>query len=92
METVAKFEGVTEYLLEKMVAMGYFQTRTEALRAGILQLGKEFHILKSGTELEDELAIKKIGRVEEDIRKGKRKLHSLEDVMKEEGILKSDLK
>jgi len=44
METVAKFSAISEYVLQKLVTMSYFQTRTEALRAGILELGKEYQI------------------------------------------------
>ncbi len=65
METVAKFSGISEYVLEKLVIMGYFQTRTEALRAGILELGKEYRLLDNPKELEDELAVGKIMREKE---------------------------
>ena len=65
METVAKFSGISEYVLEKLVDMGYFQTRTEALRAGILELGKEYKLLDDPKALEDELVVGKILREKE---------------------------
>lgn len=65
METVAKFSGISEYILQKLVVMGYFQTRTEALRAGILELGKEYGLLDDPKALEDELAVGKLLREKE---------------------------
>ena len=65
METVAKFSGISEYVLEKLVSMGYFQTRTEALRAGILELGKEYKLLDDPQALENELVVGKILREKE---------------------------
>ncbi len=65
METVAKFSGISEYVLEKLVTMGYFQTRTEALRAGILELGKEYKLLDNPRALEDEMVLGKIMREKE---------------------------
>jgi Arc/MetJ-type ribon-helix-helix transcriptional regulator len=45
METVVRFEGMVEKILNELVASGYFKTKSEALRAGILELGKEYHII-----------------------------------------------
>ncbi len=69
METVAKFSGISEYVLQKLVSMGYFQTRTEALRAGILELGKEYKLLDDPRALEDELVVAKITREKEQNKK-----------------------
>ncbi len=45
METVVRFEGMVEQILNELVESGYFKTKTEALRAGVLELGKEYHII-----------------------------------------------
>jgi Arc/MetJ-type ribon-helix-helix transcriptional regulator len=45
METVVRFEGVIENVLDELVKAGYFKTKSEAIRAGILELGKEYNIL-----------------------------------------------
>ncbi|MFH1470253.1 MAG: hypothetical protein ABIF01_00735 [Candidatus Micrarchaeota archaeon] len=45
METVVRFEGKVEQILNELVESGYFKTKSEALRAGILGLGKEYHII-----------------------------------------------
>jgi Arc/MetJ-type ribon-helix-helix transcriptional regulator len=80
METVAKFSGMTEYVLQKLVTMGYFQTRTEALRAGILELGKEYKLLDDPRALENEMVIAKIER-EKERNKGV-SLSSFEEIQK----------
>ncbi len=89
-ETVARFEGVVELVLNKLVSMGYFRTRTEALRAGILELGKEYSLLGSQKEMEDELAVRKMQKISDEIDAGKRKLAPLATVLKKAGIKKSD--
>lgn len=42
METVVRIEGAVESALENMVAQGYFKTRAEAIRAGIMAVAKEY--------------------------------------------------
>lgn len=92
METVVKLGGVTELVLEKLVSMGYFQTRTEALRAGVLELGKEYHVIENPQQLEDELVVRKMQRVSEEIDSGKRKTYALDDVLRDAKISRKDLK
>jgi len=46
METMVRFSGIVEEILAELVEAGYFKTRAEALRAGILELGKEYHVLE----------------------------------------------
>jgi len=52
-ETIVRLDGIVEDILNELVATGYFKTKTEALRAGILELGKEYHIIE---ELKSDLA------------------------------------
>lgn len=92
METIVKLGGVPEYVLDKLVGMGYFRTRTEALRAGIIELGKEYNLLENFKDIENELAVRKAQEVSAEIRSGKQKTVSFEDVLKKTGIKKSDLK
>lgn len=91
METVVKFEGVPEYILDRLVKMGYFRTKTEALRAGVLGLGKEYGILGNLQEVEDELAARKAQEESSRIKAGKEKTYSLDEVLKKAGISKKDL-
>ncbi|MCX6777762.1 MAG: hypothetical protein NT157_02655 [Candidatus Micrarchaeota archaeon] len=53
MESLVRFEGIVEEVLNELVEAGYFKTKSEALRAGILGLGKEYRILD---ELRGDLA------------------------------------
>lgn len=46
METVVRFSGVVEAILSQLVEEGYFKTKSEAIRAGVLELGKEYHLLE----------------------------------------------
>ena len=49
MQTLVKLEGVPEEVLEVLVKRGYFKTKTEAIRAGILTLGKEYSLINPRT-------------------------------------------
>jgi Arc/MetJ-type ribon-helix-helix transcriptional regulator len=40
-----RLSGAPEKILEKLIKEGYFKTKAEAMRAGIIQLGKEYSII-----------------------------------------------
>ncbi len=42
-----RVHGVSEEVLAALVDRGYFATKTEALRAGLLKLGEEFGLIGS---------------------------------------------
>jgi len=85
-ETLVRLEGVQELILEKLTKAGFFKTKSEAIRAGILGLGKEYQVLKSLKEIEDELVVKKMLKISNEIKAGKRKVLSEADVKKEYGF------
>lgn len=78
-----RFGGVPEYVLEKLVAMGYFATKTEALRAGVLELGKEYRVLDEAQKMEEELVARKMQAEEEEMKRtGKKYLSEKEALSK----------
>ena len=83
MEAVVRFDGAVALILEKLVDMGYFKTKSEAIRAGVLELGKEYNVLKSPRELEAELVIRKVEQIDKEIDEGKRKVYTLDEVLRE---------
>ncbi len=83
MEAVVRFDGAVAVVLEKLVEMGYFRTKSEAIRAGVLALGSEYGMVSDPKELEAELVIRKMDRIDKEIDEGKRKTHRLEDVLRE---------
>ena len=86
MEAVTRFEGAVEAILNKLVESGYFKTRSEAIRAGILELGKEYSIMQTPEDLEAELVIRKVEKIDREIDAGKRRTHSLDSVLKQAGL------
>jgi len=80
MEMVIRIDGAIEQLLNRMVKVGYFKTKNEAIRAGLLGLGKEFGLLFSNEELEAILVIKKLELLEQDRKTGKRKTISISEM------------
>ena len=82
-QTVVRFEGAVGSALKKLVALGYFKTKSEAIRAGVLELGKEYGVLGTPKDLEAELVIRKMERIDQEIDEGKRKLVPLDVVLAE---------
>ncbi len=51
MDTVVRLEGAVEAALEKLIGNGFFKTRAEVIRAGIMVLAKEYGVMpKPGEE------------------------------------------
>lgn len=86
METLVKMSGIPEDVLNLLIAKGYFKTKTEAIRAGILELGKEFNLLHDPKELEEELVVLKMKKISEEVKQGKRKVFTEEQVKKKYGF------
>lgn len=84
-----RFDGAVAVVLDKLVDMGYFRTRSEAIRMGVLELGREYGMLNTPQEIEDELAAMKMQRLDEETKAGKRKLLSEKDVLRKYPHLKN---
>lgn len=69
MEAVVRIDGAVELGLERLVDLGYFKTRSEAIRAAILKLISEFHALESPAEVEQVLLERKLKREEAHMKK-----------------------
>lgn len=80
METVVRTDGVVALMLDKLVEKGYFRTKTEAFRAGILELSHKYGLAQDPKELEADLVIRKIEKIDREIDEGKRKLVSWDEV------------
>jgi len=85
-ELLVRLQGAQEVILDKLVSSGIFKTRSEAIRAGILELGKEFAVFKSLQDIEDELVVRKMLKVSDEIKQGKRKVLSEKEVRKKYGF------
>lgn len=77
MEVVTRLDGAIALGLERLVDLGYFKTRSEVVRAGVLKIISEFQVLNSADEVETRLlAVEKMKRVEADVKAGKIKMLS----------------
>jgi Arc/MetJ-type ribon-helix-helix transcriptional regulator len=85
-ETLVRFEGAQELIIERLVGLGLFKTKSEVIRAGILELGKEYKVIGEIKEIEDELAVKKMQKISNEINEGKRKVFTEEEVKKKYGF------
>ena len=93
LEAVVRLDGAVADVLERLVGLGYFRTRSEAIRVGVLELGKEFNVLRDPQELEDMMAAAKMEKIDAEVKSGKRKVLSEGEALgkyrKELGLKKS---
>jgi len=61
---LVRLSGVVAEMLDELVRRGYFSTKSEAIRAGILKLGENFGLVKPPSYYWEELdkEIKRSGR------------------------------
>jgi len=85
-DILVHLDGAVEATLKRLVEAGFFKTKAEAVRAGILELGREYRIVKSKEELMDELAVAKMQKLDRERKSGKRKTLSEEEVRKSYGF------
>jgi len=85
-KTLVRLEGAQELIVEKMTRTGMFKNKSEIIRAGILELGKKHHVYKSFKELEDELVLRKMIKIDNEIKQGRRKVWAEEQVKKRYGL------
>ncbi|MBN2122370.1 hypothetical protein JW721_04955 [Candidatus Micrarchaeota archaeon] len=85
-DILIRLDGAVEATLKRLVEAGFFKTKAEAVRAGILELGKEYGVVKSQEEIMDELAVAKMQKFEAQRKSGKRKTLSEEEVRNKYGF------
>ena len=85
-DVLVRIQPAQELVLEKLTKTGIFKTRSEAIRAGIMGLGKEYSIFKTAQEIEDELVVRKMKWLSEQTKLGKRKVFTEEEVKKKYGF------
>ncbi len=47
--------GELEYILKNLIEKGFFKTENEAIRAGVLELGKEYALIGSSAYYREQL-------------------------------------
>ena len=85
-ETLVRLEPAQEVISEKLRKAGVYKTRSEVIRAGVIELGIKHKLFRNFKELEDELAFRKAKQISDEIDTGKRKVYTKEQVMKKYGF------
>lgn len=68
-----RVDGVQEIILDRLMKNEFYKTKSEAIRAGILELATKYKVFGSEKEIANELAVRKMKRISEEIKIGKRK-------------------
>lgn len=77
-----KLEGFAEQILLEMISKGIASNKTEAIRLMILHYNEHFGIKKTEQYLEDREAIQRMQEMEDEVKKGKKKILTEADVLK----------
>lgn len=85
-ETLVKMHGVPEEVLEILLERGYFKTKAEAIRAGVLSLGEKYGIFSTPEELERNLVAMRIKEETAEIKAKGKKYLSEKEVKKKYGF------
>ena len=46
MNVLVRLDGAVAEILKELVETGFFKTKSDAIRAGVLELGKEYHLIE----------------------------------------------
>lgn len=84
-QTMIRLEAPQEMVVEKLTKTGIYKTRSEVIRAGVMELGRQYKVFKNFKEIEDQLAVRKMQKISEEIKRGKRKVWSEAEVKKKYG-------
>ncbi len=85
-DLLIRTQPAQDLILDKLTKMGIFKTRSEAIRAGIMGLNKEYNLFKNAQDIEDELVVKKMLKIQEEDKRGKRNYVTLREFQKKHGL------
>lgn len=77
-----RVEGMVELVLERLVELGYFKSKNDIIRMGILEVAKEYNILPTPKEVEEYLLARKMGKIHAGIKSGKVKVRRIAELKK----------
>ena len=83
MQAIVRLEGTVEMILNRLVRDKYYGSKSEAVRAGILELGQKWHI---DPREEADLVIRRMRKMEAEIKSGKKKVIPFRTVAREAGV------
>lgn len=82
------FQGYLSDIVDEAISRGIVQTKTEALRAGLLELADKYNLGQKGQsdDEDDKEVIAEMDRMEEGIRKGKVKTYTQKEFERRAGL------
>ncbi len=78
-----EFKGYLEEIVDEAIRRGIVKTRTEALRAGLLELADKYGLGEADDETE---VLEEVRRLEEEMKKGRMKTYSKRQFEKKAGL------
>lgn len=90
-QTLVRLEKAQETIIKNLRENGYFRTKSEAIRAGIMEIGRHYNIVAVHDDMvvkqvTDPGELKVLRKISEEIRQGKRKVYSQEEVDRKYGF------
>ena len=77
-----RLEGMSKNILDKLVELGYFKSKNDAIRVGLVELAIKYNVMPTKEEIEDYYYSIKAKEVVDKIDSGEMKLYTNEDMIK----------
>ena len=87
MHMTVNFEGYLSDIVDEAIRQGIVKTKTEALRAGLLELADKYNLGKNSRIKDDEAEVlAEMDRIEKEIKKGKIRTYTKKEFEKLAGL------
>ncbi len=83
MQILVNLEGTVARILNRLVKDKYYSNKSEAVRAGILELGQKWSV---NPREEADLVVRRVQKMETEVKSGKKKVIPLSAVAREAGV------
>lgn len=87
-----RLEGMSKNILDKLVELGYFKSKNDAIRVGLVELAIKYNVMPTKEEIEDYYYSMKAKEVVDKIDSGEMKTYNTDEMIKRHPHLKKELK
>lgn len=87
-----RLEGMSKNILDKLVELGYFKSKNDAIRVGLVELAIKYNVMPTKEEIEDYYYSMKAKKIVDKIDSGEMKTYNSEEMIKRHPNLKKELK
>jgi Arc/MetJ-type ribon-helix-helix transcriptional regulator len=87
-----RLEGMSKNILDKLIELGYFKSKNDAIRVGLVELAIKYNVMPTKEEIEDYYYSIKAKEIVDKIDSDEMKTYNTEEMIKRHPNLKKELK